>query len=57
MNKGRSFTSFWDVSDITLVMSNSHIVRMLMQRGTYIKNKNFKGRDEMNKKITEFVHS
>jgi hypothetical protein len=23
MNKGRSFTNYWDVSDITLVMPNS----------------------------------
>jgi hypothetical protein len=30
---------------------------MLLQRGTAIKNKNYKARDAMNKKITDFVHS
>jgi len=41
MNKGRSWTNFWEISDITLVMANSEIVRMLMARGTALKNKDY----------------
>ena len=59
MNKNRNAFSgaMYNVSDITLVMPNSQIVQMLMSRGTAIKNKNYKKRDEWNKKITEYVHS
>ena len=59
-NKGKNSEDkdkLWSVSDVTLVMSNSEIVKMLMERGTAIKNKNYKLRDKWNKKITKHVHS